>query len=70
MFRELEDSLRKEKLPFYWDKNLNLYDEFNPRLMREMLNCVEKSRETLETAINQLTEAQQIRVYKIFCKLF
>ncbi|XP_023295042.2 uncharacterized protein LOC111678041 isoform X1 [Lucilia cuprina] len=66
MFKDMEKSLREEKLPFYWDRKLNLYDNYQPRLMREMLNCVESARETLEKAAKELTLPLQKRVFCIF----
>ncbi|XP_065366759.1 cyclic GMP-AMP synthase-like receptor [Calliphora vicina] len=66
MFKDMEKSLREENLPFYWDTELNLYDRYQPRLLREMLGCVESSREILEKAAKELTPALQKKVYRIF----
>ncbi|KAM7344309.1 cGAS-like receptor 2 [Cochliomyia hominivorax] len=66
MFKTMEESLRNKMLPFFWNKKLNLFEEFNPGLVSEMLICVEKSRKTLEKADCKLTLTLQDLVYRIF----
>lgn len=69
LFKAMEDSLREGHLPFFWDKRLNMYDRYSARLLREMLGCVEASRETLEKVAQNMTLPLQHRVYRVFRKL-
>lgn len=70
MFIELEKSLREENLPFYWDKDLNLYDDINSQHICLMLQFVRRVGLQLRQAKSFLTVDLQEKIYKMFCKFY
>lgn len=70
MFIELEKSLREENLPFYWDKDLNLYDDINSQHIWLMLQFVRSVGLQLRQAKSFLTVDLQEKIYKMFCKFY
>ncbi|XP_061388033.1 cyclic GMP-AMP synthase-like receptor [Musca vetustissima] len=66
MFIAMENSLRSEELPFFWDRRLNMYQELSSFNLSEMLRCVRNARIFLEKAKMEITPLTQSLVYEIF----
>lgn len=70
LFIDLKNSLEKCELPFYWDSNLNLYEQIGESGLADMRRCVRSKTRLLENyaRLKVKTEADHIKVYKTFCE--
>ncbi|XP_069965180.1 cyclic GMP-AMP synthase-like receptor isoform X4 [Bactrocera oleae] len=68
LFIDLKNSLEKCELPFYWDSNLNLYEQIGESGLADMRRCVRSKTRLLENyaRLKVKTEADHIKVYKTF----
>ncbi|XP_018790188.1 PREDICTED: uncharacterized protein LOC108969737 [Bactrocera latifrons] len=68
LFTDLDNSLEKCKLPFYWDPNLNLYDQIRGSGLTDMRRCVQSKKKLLENyaRLKVRTEVDHFKVYKTF----
>lgn len=69
MFKELEESFVAKKLPYFWDNNLNLYEDILNKINNQWLYNINLIIKRLQIAAIQLTLPLQRRIYGTFCKL-
>ncbi|XP_067628997.1 uncharacterized protein [Eurosta solidaginis] len=68
LFQDLRTSLKERNLPFFWDKELNLYEKIGEAAILEMTKCVVCKTDALEKykIIRKKSINDDFKIYEIF----